>query len=173
MKINKESWDRYAASNAQKRKKSAALRAIHQHVTALRAERASRKAPMPKSARQRLMEIRARRDMQRRAARAEAERNERRAIRDTMTAAMREARRLGFEVKVSTARTGEMSSIYATRANRRPIRISDHHMPATPKREYYAEMHGGSPFAAEIIIDAPMTPTRIRRLLVLAEASRV
>lgn len=178
MHITRDQWIRYNAANAQKRKKSATLRAIHAHITALRAERAARKVHPRAPAHLRLdamrsqREIAARSDAAAKIRKAEAEQDA--AIRATLLAAAREARKMGFEVRASTARDGRISSYYATRANRRPIRISDHQLPQTARREVMSEAHGGgSAFAAEIIITDRLTATRLRRLLRLAEASRI
>ena len=73
-----------------------------------------------------------------------------------------------------SSRAGNISSYYAKRDNSRPIRISDHSLPVTGKREFMTEVNGGgSAFAAEIIIDGAISSTRLRRLIVLAEAGRL
>jgi hypothetical protein len=169
MIISKELWDRYEASNAKSRKKSSALKAVSTYVNTIRYERAARKGgdvlgritPQQKLA------------WARQNRRHDADKAREQAIRETLLTAAREARRIGFTVRASKNSTGLVSSYYASRGNGRPIRISDHYLPDTAKRAANTEFHGGSPFAAEIIIDAPMTATRLRRLIVLAEAGRI
>ena len=95
-------------------------------------------------------------------------------IRQTLLSAARVARSMGFEVRKSTSRNGNVSSYYAKRDSKKTVRISDHKLPMTGHREMMSNFHGGgSPFIGEIIIDEPMSKTRLRRLLALAEGGRL
>ena len=178
MKITAEQWVRYEASNSKKRKKSSLLRSIHEHVCRLREQRSERKLIKFLTATQRLRKIRLNREHEARwVAELESARNAEklaREIRHTLLSAAREARSMGFKVRKSTGRTGHVSSYYAKRScGQKAIRISDHELPLTDHREMMSNVHGGgSPFVGEIIIDKPMSITRLHRLLVLAEAGR-
>lgn len=169
MKISKELWDRFEASNSKKRKKSSTLRAVARHVAALRRERAERKggdnlgriSPAQKL------------EMQRRIAASAADQLAGKNVRDTLLAAARVARAEGFKVRASKDSTGRISSYYADRGNG-VVRISDHNLPMTAKREAQADFHGGkSAFAGEVIIDSAASKDRLRRLIILAEAGRI
>jgi len=103
------------------------------------------------------------------AARSE-QRNEE--IRTTLLSAAREARKLGYAVCSSKDRSGKISSYYAQSGNAK-IRISDHVLPSTAKREAMNDFHGGTPFSGEIIIEGTLTATRLRRLITLAAAGRM
>ena len=179
MNITAEQWSRYEASNSKKRKRSSILRAIHKHVCDVRKERSERKSienPLP--ATQRLQEIRLGREREakwdaelKRARNAEKLARE---IRETLLSAARVARSMGFDVRKSTSRSGNVRSYYARRDSKITVRISDHELPMTDHREMMSNMHGGgSPFIGEIIIDESMSKTRLRRLLVLAEGGRL
>lgn len=168
MKITSEQWARYSASNAKQRKKSATLREIAQYVREIRADRAARKggdrlgsiSPAQKVA------------LKRRIENHSAEKQQETDVRTTLIAAGRIAKNIGFKVYSSKDRCGNISSYYAERSGRK-VRISDHRLPQTAKREAQAEFHGGGAFAGEIIIDRAISATRIRRLLALAEAGRI
>ena len=87
-----------------------------------------------------------------------------------------QARRMpGARVGSSTDRDGRISSYYITFDDDRgrPVRVSDHYLPDTDRREMMRELHGGaSAFRAEIIVEGAVTATRMRRLLALARAGR-
>lgn len=169
MKINKELWDRFEASNSKKRKKSASLRAVARHVAALRRERAERKGGDDLGRISPALKL----EIQRRIAASSADQQAEKDVRDALMAAARVARAEGFKVKASKDRAGRISSYYADRGNG-IVRISDHVLPMNAKREAQADFHGGkSPFAGEVIIDGAASKCRLRRLIILAEAGRI
>ena len=175
MKITAEDWARYQASNSRKRKRSSSLRAIHRHVVRVRQDRIDRKPKRSLDVNQRLQLAKFNRE---REAKLEAERKDKEynnEVRKTLLCAARIARAMGFDVKKSTDCNNHVSSYYATRDPfGKPVRISDHDLPVTRQRDIMSHMHGGgSPFAGQIIIMEPMSKTRLRRLIVLAEAGRL
>lgn len=121
------------------------------------------------------------------ARRAEADREraaaeQARAVRESLIAAARQARRLGFSVRSSQGRAGRISSYYASRhdpARGRSIaiRISDHELPWTPRRDFMAREHGRDGFdgfhGAELIVDRPRRAEWLRRALILTAAGRM
>lgn len=97
------------------------------------------------------------------------------AIRATLLAAAREARKLGFTVRSSKSRDGRISSYYCTREDQ-SLRISDHDIPWKPHREFKATMHGRDGYDGyhgdQLIIDAPRSATWLRRAITLTAAGR-
>ena len=98
-------------------------------------------------------------------------------VRKTLLAAARVARKLGFAVRSSKGRDGTISSYYLQRRDGRPIRISDHQIPATAHRDMIASFNGygiydGYP-GPELIIDCERSTTWLRRAIILTAAGRV
>ena len=87
-----------------------------------------------------------------------------------LLAAAREARKMGFTVRSSKTPKGHISSYYAHKGGSR-LRISDHCLPQTARRDCMAEVHGGAT-RPELIITEKATATRLRRMIVLAAAGR-
>ena len=176
MKITKEEWVRYESSNHKKRKRSATLLAIHRYVRPLRRERFKRRpVQYPLDVNARLRAMKATREYEAELETRHEHEKYTKEIRKTLLCAARIARSMGFDVEKSADRKGHVSSYYARRDPfGKPVRISDHNLPVTPQRELMSNVHGGgSPFAGEVIIMKPMSKTRLRRLLVLAEAGRL
>ena len=98
------------------------------------------------------------------------------AIRDTMIAAARVARSMGFTVRASKNRAGRISSYYCRREGCGQIRISDHEIPWTPAREAVAYTMAGGGFdgyhGGQLIIDCKRSATWLRRALTLIAAGR-
>jgi hypothetical protein len=97
------------------------------------------------------------------------------ATRNSLILAARAARALGFEVRASARRDGAISSYYCSSATG-SLRISDHDIPATPRREFMAQEHGREFYdgyhGAQLIIDQPRRYEWLRRAIVLAAAGR-
>lgn len=113
-------------------------------------------------------------DREQRELRREAEEK---AVRTTLLAAAREARKLGFAVRPSKDRAGRVSSYYLTRVDLTgALRISDHAIPASSRREFMAAAHGRVGYdgyhGAEIIITEARSTTWLRRAIILAAAGR-
>lgn len=92
------------------------------------------------------------------------------AVRDTLIAAARIARSLGFAVRSSTMR-GRVSSYYAERDGV-TLRISDHDIPETPERAHVAGGHYDGYRGRWLRIDRPRSETWLRRAIMLAAAGR-
>lgn len=98
--------------------------------------------------------------------------------RETLKHAARVARKLGFSVRSSKNQAGRISSYYAypNPQERTAIRISDHEIPATAKRDFMAQERGGSQYdgyhGAELIITEPRNETWLRRALILLANDR-
>ena len=98
------------------------------------------------------------------------------AIRSTLLRAARVARRAGLAVRPSRDRDGHVSSYYIARPGGPAIRVSDHEIPQSDRRDFMAAAHGrdfydGYP-GPEILIDRPRSATWLRRAIVLAQAGR-
>ena len=87
---------------------------------------------------------------------AEAEQAARIATKDNLLFAAREARKLGYNVKKSTDRNGNVSSYYVETPSG-DVRISDHELPYSPRRDFMATEHGQAGFSGfhggELIVD--------------------
>lgn len=96
------------------------------------------------------------------------------ATRETLLAAARAARTLGFSVR-SSIFDGRVSSYYC-QAEAVSFRISDHDIPWTADRESKAMFAGKPGFSgfhgAQIIIDRPRSTTWLRRAIKLAAGGR-
>lgn len=98
----------------------------------------------------------------------------RQAIRATLLMVPQAAAACGLTATASTDADGDVSSYYVEYGRRR-IRISDHMIPATDRRESDAEFHGrsGTGFRGpEIILFEPRSETWLRRAIILAAAGR-
>lgn len=154
-----------------------------QEILAKRAARAERNRPVSAvpawrrlaSARA-LAGIRARLDAGIAAGQARAER--RAAVRQSLLAAARIARAAGYRVRRSSDRAGRVSSYYVELGHDRPaLRISDHEIPATARRDFVAACHGAHSGyegyrGPELLIDRPRSATWLRRAITLAAAGR-
>jgi hypothetical protein len=93
-------------------------------------------------------------------------------IRATMILVPRAAKALGLIWRKSTNRSKRVSSYYVGSG----IRISDHEIPTTAKREFMAQVHGHNYYdgyhGAEIIIDRPRSYTWLLRAILLAANGR-
>lgn len=98
-------------------------------------------------------------------------------------AAARAARQLGFVLRASRARDGRISSYYGDRVvDGARIRLSDHQIPASARREaqawerFEAGLSESSTWSyrgpAELIVDRPRTATWVRRAIILTIAGR-
>lgn len=77
------------------------------------------------------------------------------ATKATLEAITRKARAQGLTVRhTSTGRDGRVSSRYITLPDGREVRISDHHIPLTPEREFNRAISGNQPWSREIIVSA-------------------
>lgn len=85
------------------------------------------------------------------------------------------ARNMGNLVSASFDRNGRISSYYFLIYGR-DIRISDHKLPWTPKRDFMAKENGRDGFegfhGGELIVDSSMKNLRIKRKLILIAAGR-
>src|SRR5690606_29015795 len=153
-----------------------------QEIIAKRAARAERNRPVSAvpawrrlaSARA-LAGIRARLDAGIAAEQARAER--RAAVRQSLLAAARIARAAGYRVRRSSDRAGRVSSYYVEIGHGPALRISDHLIPASARRDFVAACHGApSGYAGypgpELLIDRPRSVTWLRRAITLAAAGR-
>lgn len=97
----------------------------------------------------------------------------REAIRATLMMVPQVAAACGLTVSASTDADGDVSSYYVD-AGRRRIRISDHMIPLTDRREDDAAFQGRSAGfrGIEIILFAPHSETWLRRAITLAAAGR-
>lgn len=98
------------------------------------------------------------------------------AVRKTLLRAARVARAMNLYVKASKDRNGHVSSYYVQSGERR-IRVSDHLIPATDRRDTVAFERGqywgyDGYRGPEIIIDRERSATWLRRALTLAAAGR-
>ena len=88
--------------------------------------------------------------------RTEVEKAARIATKDNLLFAAREARKLGYNVKKSTDRNGNVSSYYVETPSG-DVRISDHELPYSPRRDFMATEHGQAGFSGfhggELIVD--------------------
>ena len=168
-----------------------AARAEMTRIAAVRAERwARRPAPDPligaalsrrcrtPSARRAAMEAdhRRRAEIEARVAREKSQIERDMAIRSTMVRAARVTRRAGHTVWASRDRDGHVSSYYIARPGGPAIRISDHEIPQSIRRDFMAAAHGRDFYddypGPEIIIDRPRSATWLRRAITLAMAGR-
>ena len=98
------------------------------------------------------------------------------ATRRSLLLAARAARALGFVVRSSRDRAGRISSYYCRRGDV-TLRISNHDIPATPQRDYVAQMHGrdchDGYHGRQLIIDEPRRYEWLRRAVVLTAAGRM
>lgn len=112
-----------------------------------------------------------------RAAAAKAEARAK-AVRQTLYAAARIARSMdGWrELDRSKDRDDRLSSYYFRAPAGRMVRISDHRLPWSEKRDFMARQHGRDGFdgfhGGELIIDGPRSATWLRRKLILIAAGR-
>ena len=175
-RYSKEMYEKSQRTGRAAKKLSPEIRGIRHAVAAIReARRAAKSGVDPLVAASRSRVWRVKHEIPAiRAAQAKA------AVRATLLAAAREARKLGYIVSSSSDRTGKVSSYYLdapTAAGRtRRIRISDHFIPHTGLRDARAEASGHGFFSGypgpEIIIDRPRRATWLRRAIVLAAAGR-
>ena len=153
-----------------------------QEIIAKRAARAERNRPVSavpairRLAFNRTMaEIRARLAVGIAAEQARAER--RAAVRQSLLAAARIARAAGYRVRRSSDRAGRVSSYYVEIGHGLPLRISDHEIPATARRDFIAACHGAHSGyegyrGPQLLIDRPRSATWLRRAITLAAAGR-
>lgn len=91
---------------------------------------------------------------------AEAEKAAIIATKDNLLFAAREARKLGYNVRKSTDKNGNVSSYYVETPSG-DVRISDHELPYSPRRDFMATEHGQAGFSGfhggELIVDQNTT----------------
>ena len=98
------------------------------------------------------------------------------ATRVSLLLAARAARALGFVVRSSKNRSGHISSYYCQRGGA-TLRISDHDIPSTLRRDYIAQTHGRAYHdgyhGQQLIVDQPRRYEWLRRAVILAAAGRI
>ena len=91
--------------------------------------------------------------------------------RQSLLATARAARMLGLSVRSSKSKDGQISSYYIQDSKGSGLRVSDHEIPATRKREAEAEFRGESGYSGyagdQFIIDRPIRDAVIKRGLQL------
>jgi hypothetical protein len=107
----------------------------------------------------------------------EARRLREEGIRQTMALIPGAARTCGLTVRTSEDQDGDVSSYYlAGKDTQRTIRVSDHEIPATMKRESEAEFRGYGFYTGyrgpQVIIREPRSETWLRRAILLAANGR-
>jgi hypothetical protein len=131
----------------------------------------SRPYRRPSALREERQRVEAERAKRERAAREAARRE---AVRKSLIAAAAVARRMGLQVRASRARDGRVSSYYCAASDGVRIRISDHEIPWTEKREFMAAGRGGyfGYPGPELVLTRPRRTEWLRRALVLLAAGR-